>query len=184
RLEDAATDLARKQNELASKREQHEVITRKKQELEYESVQAAAAVQSARQRQQYASQQLGQMAEQIEAFNSDREATEAKLAALNESLATESQDLERLTAELQEHRRLIEERQTAFHDGQLQLNSANQQVEQHKAAILDLMRKLSQVNSRLGAIEIERKNIASHQARLADRRRIVLGDLETLETQR
>src|SRR5437763_359581 len=71
RLEDAATDLARKQNELAARREQHEAITRKKQELEYESVQSAAAVQSARQRQQYATQQLEQMAEQIAAFNAD-----------------------------------------------------------------------------------------------------------------
>ena len=69
-------------------------------------------------------------------------------------------------------------------DGQLRLNQINQEIEQHKAAVLDLMRKLAAVNSRLGHIEIERKNIAGQQHRLAERRRIVLADLEALESQR
>ena len=50
-------------------------------------------------------------------------------------------------------------------DGQLRLNAISQEVEQNKAAILDLMRKLAATNSRLGAIEIERKNIAAQQSR-------------------
>ncbi|HEX4796131.1 MAG TPA: chromosome segregation protein SMC, partial [Humisphaera sp.] len=184
RLDDAATDLSRSQNELATKREQHETLSRKRQETEYELVQAGAALQSAQQRQQYARQQLEQMAEQIEAFNADREAAQQRLTEVSASLETESQTLARLTAELDEGRQLIEQRQQSFRDGQLQLNQANQQVEQHKAAILDLMRKLAQVNSRLGAIEIERKNIVGHQVRLAERRRIVLAELEALDTQR
>jgi len=184
RLEDAGADLARKQNELAEKREQHEALSQKRQQLEYDLVQAGAALQSARQRQQYARQQLGQMADQIATLDADRKAAEAKLAEVGGQLAAESETLQRLTAELEEHRRLINERQNAFRDGQLQLNEANQQIEQHKAAILDLMRKLASVNSRLGAIEIERKNIAAHQSRLAERRQVVLGEMEALETQR
>ncbi|HWE97072.1 MAG TPA: AAA family ATPase [Tepidisphaeraceae bacterium] len=184
RLEDASSDLARKQNELAGTREQHEGLSQKRQQLEYDLVQAGAALQSARQRQQYAKQQLEQIADQIETYNADREAAEAKLDEVSQGLTAETQTLERLTAELEEHRRLINERQEAFRDGQLQLNQTNQQVEQHKAAILDLMRKLSGVNSRLGAIEIERKNIGVNQGRLADRRQVVLGEMEALEVQR
>src|SRR6185437_12141146 len=74
--------------------------------------------------------------------------------------------------------------QQAFRDGQLRLASINKEIEQHKSVILDLMRKLAQVNSRLGHIEIERKNIASQQTRLADRRQIVVNELELLEGQR
>ncbi len=92
--------------------------------------------------------------------------------------------MQRLTSELEDHRRLIDQRQAAYRDGQLQLNRDNQQIESHKVAILDLMRKLAQVNSRLGAIEIERRNIVSHQSRLSDRRQVVLAELETLEAQR
>ena len=103
---------------------------------------------------------------------------------MSQNLGVETETLARLTAELEEHRRLIDQRQQAYRDGQLQLNQANQQIEQHKAAILDLMRKLSSVNSRLGAIEIERRNIAGHETRLNGRRQIVLAELETLETQR
>jgi chromosome segregation protein len=141
-------------------------------------------MQSAQQRQQYARQQLKQIAEQIESFEQDRENVEAKLAEVSESLEAETETLKRLTEELEDHRRMIEERQQAFRDGQLRVASINKEVEQHKAAILDLMRKLAQVNSRLGHIEIERKNIAAQQSRLAERRQVVVGELETLESQR
>src|SRR5205085_5261227 len=78
-LDDATTNLARAQNELAAKREQFDDLTQKRQQLEYELVQAGAQMQSAQQRQQYAQQQLTQIAEQIEAFEQDRKNVEAKL---------------------------------------------------------------------------------------------------------
>ena len=184
RLDDAAANLARKQNELAGKREQFDTLSQQRQQIEYELVQARAAMQSAQQRQQYARQQLKQIAEQVESFRHDRANVEAKLAEVSESLEVETETLARLTEELEEHRRLIDERQQAFRDGQLRVASINKEVEQHKSAILDLMRKLAQVNSRLGAIEIERKNIAAQQARLAERRQVVVGEVEKLEAAR
>ena len=184
RLDDVAADLSRMQNDLATRRQDFETATQVKQKLEYELVQLGAALQSARQRQQYSRQQLAQMAEQIESFNVDRRRAEEKLAEVGKALSAENQTLGGLTAELEEHRRLIEQRQAAYRDGQLQLNQANQQIESHKAAILDAMRKLSAVNSRLGAIDIERRNIASNQHRLTERRRMVVADLDALEGQR
>ena len=141
-------------------------------------------MQSAQQRQQYARQQLEQIAEQIEAFESDRRGVEQKLAEVGQSLGAETQELSRLTEELEEYRRQIEQRQQAFADAQLRLAQTNKEVEQHKAAILDLMRQLAQVNSRLGHIEIERKNFGTQQTRLAERRQIVVTELESLESQR
>lgn len=184
RLDDAAANLARKQNELAAKREELDVASRQRQQVEYELVEARAAMQSAQQRQQYARQQIKQIAEQIEAFGADRQAVEAKLAEVIQALEIETATLQQLTDDLEAHRRMIDQRQQAFRDGQLRAASINKEVEQHKSAILDLMRKLAQVNSRLGHIEIERKNIAAQQARLGERRQTVVGELESLDAQR
>ena len=129
----------------------------------------APQIQSARQRQQYAQQQLAQMSEQLATLEQDKAQMTAKLAEVAQSLEAETQLLASLTEELDGHRNLIAQRQKEFSDGQLQLSSASAQIEKQKAAILDLMRKLATNSSRLGAIEIERKNIAAQQLRLTDR---------------
>jgi chromosome segregation protein len=141
-------------------------------------------MQSARQRQDYAERELGQIAEQLEAFARDKADVERKLAEVTESLSAETETLQRLTAEVEQRRKLIDERQQAFRDGQLRLNSMSQEVEQNKAAILDLMRKLAATNSRLGAIEIERKNIAAQQSRIAERRRVVVEEIAAIDAQK
>jgi chromosome segregation protein len=184
RLDDASGDLAKSQNELAAKREQFEGLSQTRQRVDYELVQARASMQSAQKRQQYAVEQLAQIAEQIAAAEQDRCAAETKLNETVEAQVSEAQTLAQLTAELEAHRTEIDQRQQAFRDGQLALNQLNQQVEQDKAAVLDLMRKLAGVNSRLASIEIERKNIGAQQTRLAERRRVVMSEAEGLEGRR
>jgi chromosome segregation protein len=184
RLDDVTADLQTAQNQLAEKREALDAASQARQRTEYELVQARAAMQSAKQRQQFAEQQLAQIAEQIAAFERDRAAAEEKLAAIDAALTSETENLNNLTAEVEEKRKSIDALQQAFRDGQLQLNQLNQQAEQGKSAILDCMRRLAQINNRLGAIEIERKNISAQQQRLADRRRVVLGEQEALEARR
>jgi chromosome segregation protein len=180
RLDDLTGDLTTRQNELTAKKEQFDALSQHRQRNEYELVQANAVLQSAQQKQHYAAQQLRQMEEQLQGFERDKASLEQKLAAVTESLAADTARLQSLTAELQQHRQQIESRQQAFRDGQLQLNTLNREIEQNKSAVLDLMRKLAQVNSRIGAIEIERKNIAAQQQRIGDRRRVVVGELEVL----
>src|SRR3954471_19527934 len=119
RLDDASADLARRQNELAAKRELFDTLSQKRQQLDYELVQARAAVQSAKQRQQYASEQLRQIADQLETLAHDREATTEKLAEVSESLERETETLATLTAELEERRQQIEELQQSFRQAQL-----------------------------------------------------------------
>ncbi len=160
------------------------MLSQQRQRLEYELVQAKAGMQAARQRQDYAARQLRQIAEQLESFAADHQAAEEKLAAVTESHAAETETLATLTAELQEHRKHIEQWQQAFKEGQLRLNTLNQETEQHKSAILELMRKLSGVNGRLGAIEIERKNIAAQQARVEQRRGVVVHEIARLDALR
>ncbi|MBW8885661.1 MAG: hypothetical protein JF612_13000, partial [Planctomycetia bacterium] len=184
RLDDAGTNLAKAQNALADKRVHFDALSQKKQSLEYELVQAVAQMESAQHRQQFAQQQLAQIAEQIAAFEQDLIAAQRKLADVEQTLSTETNELQKLTDELEQQKRLIDERQQAFRDGQLQLNSLSQEIEQNKAAILDLMRRAASVNSRIASIEIEHKNIAAQQARLAERRQIVVAESEQLDAKR
>ncbi len=184
RLDDVAGDLAKSQNELAIQRENFDALSQRRQQVEYELVQAKAQMQSAQQRQTYAKQQLEQIAEQLASFEKDRVEIAQKLADVTASLETEAELFASLTADLAEHSRHIDDRQKAFRDGQLTLNQLNQQIEQNKSAILELMRKLASTNSRLGAIDIERKNIGAQQTRLAERRRVVLAEIEQLEAAR
>lgn len=183
-LERLTTDVSEKQLALSQMRDQFEQLSRQKQRGEYELVQAGAALEASQQRQQYAEQQLRQIAEQLGQFAQDRAAVTAKSEEVAASLGAEEDSLKQLTEKVAEGRGQIEERQKAFADTQLRLNQINREIEQHKSAILDLMRRSSQVNNRLGAIEIERKNIAAQQDRLGQRRRLVMGELETLETGR
>jgi len=183
-LERVATDLSEKQLGLAQMRDELEKRTQRRQNTEYELVQTKAALQSSQQRQQYARQQLQQIAEQLTQFEQDRANLSAKSAEIDASLASEQSALHHLAEELSNHRQQIDQQQQTFSDTQIQLNQINREIEQHKTAILDLMRRSASVNNRLGAIDIERKNIASQQSRLSERRRIVVSELETLESAR
>jgi chromosome segregation protein len=184
RVDDLHADLSRKQTELTEKREQFDRLSQKRQATEYELVQAKASSESARQRQEYARQQIDQIGEQSESFAQDQQQAEQRLNQVREQLVSEQKQFEQLTAELSEHRRLIEERQTAYRDGQLSLNKIAQEIEQNKSRLLDLMRLVSQASNRLGAIEIERKNIAGHQGRIGERRRLVVEELAELDANR
>lgn len=184
RHEELATELSEKQLALNENRHQYDHLSQQKQRGEYELVQAKAAMHSAQQRQQYAKQQLQQIADQLAQFEQDRAGLTKKSEEVATSLSTEEESLQRLTAEVSSHRQQIEQRQKAFYETQLQLNQINREIEQHKAAILDLMRRSASVNNRLGAIEIERKNIAAQQQRLGQRRQIVLNELEVLDAGR
>ncbi len=184
RLDDVTGDLAAAQNAAAAKKELFESLSQTRQKLEYELVQARSQIQSAKQRQHYAGQQLEQIAEQLTGFEQDIYLIESKLQEVQQSLSADTQALASLTAELEEQRQLIEQRQKAYAEGQIKLNSAGAQIEKQKSAILDLMRKLAAVGSRLGAIEIERKNVASQQDRLGQRHAQLEKELQTLESAR
>ncbi|HEX8916574.1 MAG TPA: chromosome segregation protein SMC [Humisphaera sp.] len=184
RLDDAFADLSRSQNALAEKRESFDVLSRAKQQAEHQVIETRAGVQAAKQRQEWATQQARQLGEQQEQFEMDREAASERLAEAEALLESESANLAQLTADLAEKRNQIEEHQAAHADGQHRLNTASREIEQNKAAILDLMRRQAATNSRLGAIEIERKNIANQQGRLAERQSVIKTDLEAIAAQK
>jgi chromosome segregation protein len=180
RLDDASGNLSRAQADLGEKRQGLDVLTQARQQVGYELVQAEAALQSARQGQEYANRQLAQIAEQMESLSRDRELTQTKQSEIKQHLAAETARLAELTESLEAQRKQIADRQAAFSAGQLRANSINQQIEQNKQAILDLMRRLATVGNRLGAIDIERKNAAAQQDRLSQRRAAVEAEIAEL----
>ena len=176
--------LAERQMGLTATRQEFDALSQRQQRAQYEQVQTAAALQASQQRQQYARQQLEQIAEQLRSLERDRQAIGAKQAENDQSLLREQQLLEELSQRLREQRQRIEDEQKRFHDTQLELNQIQRETQQNKAAVLDLMRRSAGVNNRLGAIEIERKNTAAQQQRLAQRRQFVLGEMQTLDAAR
>ncbi|MCS7033683.1 MAG: AAA family ATPase, partial [Phycisphaerae bacterium] len=167
RLDDAAGNLAHRQNELARKRQALDAVSDQRQKLEFELVEARAQIQSARQKQQFAREQLQHIEDQIRACEQDSRTIAARLDEVTRHLEQETQCLEHLTGELDRQREMIEARQAAFKDGQLRINAIEREIEQSKDALLEMMRRLAQLSSRLNSIEIERRNIAQQQARLA-----------------
>src|SRR5436305_5714201 len=91
RLDDASANLAKAQNALADKRMHFDALSQKRQSLEYELVQAVAQMESAQHRQQFAQQQLQQIAEQIAGFEQDKAAAQAKRDEVTSTLETETQ---------------------------------------------------------------------------------------------
>jgi chromosome segregation protein len=180
-LDDAAADLTRAAGELDEQRQRADSLGRQKQQLEYDLVQARAAVQSAQQRQHYAEQQLAQTAEQLAGYERDGAALELKLADVANALDADSAQLASLTSHLTTQRGQIEQKQQSYRDGQLRLNKLHQEIEANKAAALDLMRRTANLGSRIGAIEIERKNLAAQEQRLIDRQGVIDRELADLE---
>jgi chromosome segregation protein len=184
RLDDVSGDLASSQNHLAEKKQNFDSLSQTRQRLEYGLVQARAQIQSAKQRQQYADQQMQQTDDQLAGIERDKGEIVAKIEEVTAALESESEKLAALTKELEGHREQIESRQKAYSEGQLQQNAAAAQIEKQKAAVLDFMRKLAGVGSRLGAIEIEQKNLALQQARLTERQSVVEREVQSLEADR
>ncbi len=173
-LDDATTDLQRKQDQLAGHRGRADEVSTDRQRLDHERVQTDAKVTSAQQRQRHADQQARQIDEQSAGLRHDLTAAATRRDETAASLAAESINLKDLTAKLEAARGTITGRDKSFRDGQRTANDLNQRAEACKSAILAAMRKASAVAGRLGSIDIHRTNLAGQQKRLADRRRLVL----------
>ncbi|MGF1635283.1 MAG: chromosome segregation protein SMC [Phycisphaerae bacterium] len=183
-LDDVAADLQHSQNELAEQRTHADDRSGQRQRAEHELVQARAALENARSRQSWAQKQIEQVQEQQASLQADLQAAQAKRAAAAEALTGEEAQAEALTKQVAEGQAAISQKNEAYRALQLELNQSNQQIEREKSAALELMRKLAQTNSRLGAIEIEKRNVAGQQKRLVDRRHSVLNDHVQAEQKR
>jgi chromosome segregation protein len=181
RVDDVAGDLAKRQNELACARDHVEQVSQSRQRTEHELVEAQASVRAAQQKQHYARQQLAQIQEQVASLQNDLSNATARRADVERHLHEAATSLDTLTRELENRRADIEQRQQAFKQDQLKLHELVNLIEKNKQTVLDLMRQLAKVNSRLASIEIERRNISAMQQRQGERRRQVATDISSAE---
>ena len=184
RLDDATTDLQKRQDDLGNHRRRGDELSAERQRADYERVQTEAKIGSAQQRQRHAQQQAKQVEEQSASLEADRTGAGRKRDETAASLDAESKRLGELSRELEAARGAIAEKEHAFRDGQRRANDLSQQAEKRKAAILAAMRQASAVSSRLASIDIHRNNIAQQQKRLADRRHVVVGEMEAASARR
>lgn len=183
-LDDAAGDLQSRQNRLAERRQSLDAVQQARQRVEHELLQAEAQIEQARQQQRYARQQLQQIAEQLESLDRDARQSASRLGETREQLAAERQSLERLADEVGRQRAAIEQAEREHRDAQLALAELQRQSEQDKAAILETMRALAGVQSRLSSIESERRNHQQQRDRLETRRQEVADQVGQASRQR
>lgn len=184
RLEDAGANLTSAQGELTEKREAESNASAAKQQAEYQLVELRSQIDRARQAEEFAARQIAQVGEQLRALEQEGLASAERLETARTSLEQEKTRLAELTATVNERNAEINRLAEAFKQGQLKVHSLHQEGERHKAAVLDAMRRHAQTSSRLGAIEIERKNAGANQQRLATRRQQVVADTETAEAKK
>ncbi|MDB5325480.1 MAG: smc, partial [Phycisphaerales bacterium] len=180
-VDDVAGDLAKRQNELAAARESSDASAQTKQRAEHELVEANAAVRQAQQKQQFAQQQIKQVTEQADQMERDLAVAAERQKNADDQFGSESTKLEQLTAELEAKRAEIDQKQQAYKEDQLKLNTLATEIERNKRTVMDLMRRSGQLGSRLASIGIERKNIAANQERQDGRRAQVAADTATAE---
>ncbi len=184
RLDDAGTELRLAEGALSEKQEAEQAAMGARQRAEYAVVEVGAKLDQARQAEQFANRQMAQIAEQLRALEEEGVASGERLATARESLRVERERLGALTGEVEGRMGEIQRLQEAFKQGQLKLNVHAQEQDRQKGLVLDAMRRHAQTSSRIGAIEIERKNAGSMQARQADRRRVLVSELEGHEGKR
>jgi chromosome segregation protein len=184
RLDDASAELSRATVELDERKQAEQSAATARQRTEYELVELSGQLERAKQAEAFAQRQLAQLADQLAQH-------EHEVADGGQRLGSASQQLEQERARLAEITREVDTRQAeiarladAFKQSQVRLHQLTQEQERAKAAVLDCMRKLTQVSNRLSSIEIERRNIATHQQRQADRRRAVVEELESLDARK
>ena len=178
RLDDATANLARAQGELVEKRQEQSAAEQTSQRLKTEVVQTEGSIAQAQQRIDFLAAEARQFVERRQQLSGERGAMRRRLESLAGALEGEKRQQAELDTELARCRSEVEKRQLGLRDQQLSVARTQQQGENAKASVVDAMRKLSGVSSRLASIEVERKNNAGQKQRINDRIAVVAAELE------
>ena len=171
-------DLQRKSGELNEKRRAAAEAAADRGRLDREAVQAGATIEQAKQAARHADRQRAELDRQTATVADDRAAAEERRAQVAHDLQQTKSALDGLAADLAARQSLVGEKEQAHRAAGQQQHELGDRIERDKTAALAAMRRLSRAASRLEAIEIERRNAAAQQGRLADRRRDVVRQIE------
>jgi chromosome segregation protein len=184
RLDDTESNLNRVAGELSEKRQQSDDAAQARQRVAHELVELRGKIQQSIQQADYARRQQSQIDEQESQFVADRESVVGRLAEVASIVAEMTASVAALAGQLAAGRSDIESAQAQHRESQLRANEISRAVDQHKASMLDAMRKLAQVESRLNSIEIERRNAGQQQERLAGRKQVLADESTQVDARR
>ncbi len=169
-LDDSAGQLTRQTADLAARRQDADELAQARQRTSNELIETRGKIQAARQQADYARKQQAQIQEQSVQLAGEHESSQARLLEVESMLAEVTTLVADLVAQLASQRSDIDAQQQQHRQDQLRANDINREIDQHKLAMLDAMRKLAGVESRLSSIVNERKNAAAQQERMSARR--------------
>lgn len=169
RLDDLDSDLHRVNESVESLRVRVSELQELKQKNHAEQIETRGRIERSQQQARHASQQIAQINEQesqqqheSESANRRRDEIETLIA----SLASDADSLERATVEARQRVEVLAE---AHRSQQLRVGEIERSMSEHKSAYLDSMRKGSQIENRLQAAGIERRNLMQQSEKLSTR---------------
>jgi chromosome segregation protein len=173
-LDDARADAARIERELTEASEHLEASSNARQHAQNQLLSTESRASQAGQQADYAARQLAQLDEQAGELKAEQSRLAERLAGLESQIAAstaQTTDLEARSAQSQE---AVQSREAGHRDAQSQLAAGSRSIDQLKTQTLELLRRQASIESRLGAIEIERRNSESQRQRLEERRGALL----------
>lgn len=182
RLDDATADMHRAEAQLEEARENLQLVTTRRQQVEYQRLETVNQLQQNRQQQEFARRQISELARQLEAVTAAAEAAEQRASVVAGQREEERRRVAALSGQLDERREELRQLQEAYRVGQLQLNESARELDAQKARVFDAMRQHALIASRLGSIESERRNLSHLRERLTQRRSQLADELATLTT--
>ncbi len=183
-LDDVSGGLQRAQNALAQRRQEAEQVGEARRKAEYSLVETMGRIEQARQRLDYAAQQMHQLEQQARSLGAEEDEANRLREENALALAQDRAALDRATQQLEEARAAIEAKQAEHRTAQLEQAEAARTLEQLKSAVLSAMGELASTERRLSNLEIEQQSITDRTARLGERREYVNQELEAARRRR
>ncbi len=169
RLDDLDSDLHRVNESVESLRVRAGELQELKQKNHAEQIETRGRIERGQQQARHASQQIAQIAEQEAQQQHESESATRRrdeIESLIASLISDAESLERASADARQQVETIAE---AHRRQQLRVGEIERSMSEHKSAYLDAMRRGSQIENRLQAVGIERRNLLQQSERLAGR---------------
>ncbi len=149
-------------------------------ELENRKLHLSATRDQARQRRQFAQNNLAEVKEQIERDQKRCEELTQRTEALDVQIEQQKQHLQQQQDQQEQMERRIESATAEQEARRHELNEAAAQLEDEKAGTVNLLRRTTALHNEINALDLQTRNLQGHRDRLTSRADELAGELNGL----
>jgi len=167
--DESVIGLQRTQNASALLRADFDALSQLSNSLSRELIHTRGKIDQTAQQIAFAQSQASQLQDQRSRLTSDLEQAQSRREELTLQRTQFKEAFSTFEAKVTSARNDINQRQESYKESQHAINTLARQIEAAKLNVLDVTRKISQVDGRLGAIDVEQQNAQANTFRLRDR---------------